>query len=66
MMEAMQNPFNPGNTRPRRDKLDDKLRLALGRGLAAAYSEVLREPLPERLQVWLQRLETRERNNNGS
>jgi hypothetical protein len=62
MMEATDfNPFNAGNSRPQRDKLDDKLRLALGRGLAAAYSEVLREPIPERLQLWLQRLEARER-----
>ena len=65
MMEATHtSPFNAGGSRPRRDKFDDKLRLALGRGLAAAYSEVLREPIPERLQVWLQQLETRERSNN--
>jgi hypothetical protein len=62
MMEAMHsNPFNAGSGRSRRDKLDDKLRLALGRGLAAAYAEVLHEPIPERLQHWLRRLESRDR-----
>jgi hypothetical protein len=66
MMEATHtNPFNAGSSRPRRDKFDDKLRLALGRGLAAAYSDVLREPLPERLQTWLRQLEARERNGHG-
>ena len=49
-MEAMHsNPFNAGSGRSRRDKFDDKLRLALGRGLAAAYAEVLHEPIPDRL-----------------
>ena len=66
MMEATHNPFNAGSSRPRRDKFDDKLRLALGRGLAAAYSEVLREPIPERLQLWLRQLEQRERNGSHS
>ena len=62
MMEAMHsNPFNAGSGRSRRDKFDDKLRLALGRGLAAAYADVLREPIPERLQHWLRRLESRDR-----
>jgi hypothetical protein len=66
VMEAMQsNPFNVGDTRSRRDKLDNKLRLALGRGLAATYAEVLREPIPERLQLWLRRLEMRERQDNA-
>ena len=38
-MEAMHsNPFNVGDSRSRRDKLDNKLRLALGRGLAALLS----------------------------
>jgi hypothetical protein len=55
------NPFNAGSGRSRRDKFDDKLRLALGRGLAAAYADVLREPIPERLQHWLRRLESRDR-----
>lgn len=65
-MEAMQsNPFNAGDSRPRRDKLDNKLRLALGRGLAATYAEVLREPIPERLQLWLRQLELRERQGNA-
>jgi hypothetical protein len=65
-MEAMHsNPFNVGNSRPQRDKLDNKLRLALGRGLAAAYAEVLREPIPERLQTWIRQLELRERRGNG-
>jgi hypothetical protein len=62
MMEAMHNnPFNAGSGRSRRDKFDDKLRLAFGRGLAAAYAEVLREPIPERLQHWLRQLESRDR-----
>ena len=66
MMEAMHtNPFNVGNSRPRRDKFDDKLRLALGRGLAAAYAEVLREPIPERLQLWLRELESRDRQDGA-
>jgi hypothetical protein len=61
-MEAMHsNPFNAGSGRSRRDKFDDKLRLALGRGLVAAYADVLREPIPERLQHWLRRLELRDR-----
>ena len=65
-MEAMQrNPFNGADSRSQTDKLDNKLRLALGRGLAAAYAEVLREPIPERLQLWLRRLETRERQGNA-
>jgi hypothetical protein len=65
MMEAMHsNPFNAGTGRSRRDKFDDKLRLALGRGLAAAYAEVLREPIPERLQTWLRQLESRERQDS--
>jgi len=60
-MEATHsNPFNAGDSRSRRDKFDNKLRLALGRGLAATYAEVLREPIPERLQQWLRRLETQE------
>ena len=65
-MEAMHsNPFNAGSSRSRRDKFDNKLRLALGRGLAAAYSDVLREPIPERLQIWLRQLETRERQGSA-
>jgi hypothetical protein len=62
-MEAMHsNPFNGGGDgRSRRDKIDNKLRLAIGRGLAATYADVLREPIPERLQQWLRRLESRER-----
>jgi Anti-sigma factor NepR len=66
MMEAMHsNPFNVSNTRSRRDKFDNKLRLALGRGLAAAYADVLREPIPERLQLWLRQLESRDRQGSG-
>jgi hypothetical protein len=65
-MEAMHsNPFNTGNSRSQRDKFDNKLRLALGRGLVAAYAEVLREPIPERMQIWIRRLESRERQANG-
>lgn len=60
MEAAHSNPFNASN-RSRRDKFDDKLRLALGRGLAATYAEVLQEPIPERLQLWLRQLERRER-----
>ena len=67
MMEAgPMNPFNADHSHPRRDKLDDRLRLALGRGLAAAYSEVLREPIPERLEVWIKQLEARERGDDGA
>jgi hypothetical protein len=66
MMEAMHsNPFNASTNRSRRDKFDDKLRLALGRGLAAAYAEVLHEPIPERLQLWLRELESRERQDSA-
>ncbi len=66
-MEAMyNNPFNTGNRRSQADKLDNKLRLALGRGLAAAYAEVLQEPIPERLQLWLRQLESRERREDAS
>ena len=66
LMEAMQsNPVNAGDSRSRRDKLDNKLRLALGRGLAATYAEVLREPIPERLQLWIRELELRERQGNS-
>ena len=64
-MEAMHsNPFNAGSGRSERNKLDNKLRLALSRGLVAAYSEVLREPIPERLQQWLRRLESRDRQDH--
>ena len=66
-MEAINsNPFNGGDGRSRRDKFDNKLRLALGRGLAATYADVLREPIPERLQQWLRRLESRERQGDGN
>ena len=64
-MEAMNsNPFGASNSRSQRDKIDTKLRLALGRGLAAAYADVLHEPIPERLQEWLRRLESRDREQN--
>jgi hypothetical protein len=65
MMEAHTNPFNAG-ARPRRNKFDDKLRLALGRGLMAAYADVLREPIPERLQHWVRRLESKERQDDAA
>ena len=66
-MEAMHsNPFSAGSSRSQRDKLDNKLRLALGRGLAAAYAEVLREPIPERMQFWIRQLEARERHGHGN
>ena len=57
------NPFNGGDGRSRRDKLDDKLRLALGRGLAAAYADVVREPIPETMRMWLRQLELKEQRN---
>jgi hypothetical protein len=64
MMEAAHiNPFSAGDARSRRDKLDDKLRLALGRGLAAAYADVVREPIPETLRMWLRQLELKEQRN---
>jgi hypothetical protein len=65
MMEANTNPFNAGG-RSRRNKIDDKLRLALGRGLMAAYADVLREPIPERLQHWVRRLESKERQEEAA
>ena len=65
MEAAHSNPFNAGDSRSRRDKFDNKLRLAIGRGLAATYAEVLREPIPERLQQWLRRLETQEQQGAG-
>ena len=65
-MEAIHsNPFNTGESRSRRNKFDDKLRLALGRGLAAAYADVLREPIPERMQMWIRQLELRERRESA-
>ncbi len=65
-MEAVHNnPFNTGDSRSRRSKFDDKLRLALGRGLAAAYADVLREPIPERMQTWIRQLESRDRQSGG-
>jgi hypothetical protein len=64
MMEATPiNPFNGGEGRSRRDRIDDKLRLALGRGLAAAYADVVREPIPESLRMWLRELELKEQRN---
>ena len=65
-MEAMHNnPFEVSNSRSRRDKFDTKLRLAFGRGLAATYAEVLQEPIPERLQMWIRQLESRERQGSN-
>ena len=62
MMEAMKhNPFASGEMRAERSRIDNKLRLALGRGLAAAYADVVREPIPERLEFWLRQLEAKER-----
>ena len=61
MMEATHlNPFNGSDPRSRRDKIDDKLRLALGRGLAAAYADVIREPIPETMRMWLRQLELKD------
>jgi hypothetical protein len=60
MMEATHtHPFDAGSGRSSTDVLDDKLRLALGRGLVAAYADVIQEPIPDRLKVWLHRLENR-------
>jgi hypothetical protein len=60
-MEAMKsNAFLSGEMRSSERRIDDKLRLALGRGLATAYSEFVREPIPERLQFWLRQLEVKE------
>jgi Anti-sigma factor NepR len=64
MMEATHlNPFNGGEARSKRDRIDDKLRLALGRGLVAAYADVVREPIPETMRVWLRQLELKEQRN---
>ena len=61
MMEATHlNPFDGADTRSRRDKIDNKLRLALGRGLAAAYADVIHEPIPEAMRMWLRQLELKE------
>ncbi len=60
-MEAMKsNAFLSGEMRSSERRIDDKLRLALGRGLTTAYSEIVREPIPERLQFWLRQLEVKE------
>ena len=60
MMEARHtNPFDAASGRSSKGVVDDKLRLALGRGLAAAYADVIQEPIPERLKAWLHRLESR-------
>jgi len=62
MLDAVRsNAFLPGEMRSPEKQINDKLRLALGRGLAAAYTEVVQEPIPESLQFWLRQLETRER-----
>jgi hypothetical protein len=61
-MEAVKsNAFLSGEVRSSERRIDDKLRLALGRGLASAYTGVVREPIPENLQFWLRQLEARER-----
>jgi hypothetical protein len=61
-MEAVKaSAFLSGEMRTSERQIDDKLRLALGRGLASAYTEVVREPIPERLQFWLRQLEVKER-----
>ena len=61
-MEAVKaSAFLSGEMRTSERRIDDKLRLALGRGLASAYTEVVREPIPERLQFWLRQLEVKER-----
>jgi hypothetical protein len=61
-MEAVKaSAFLSGEMRTSERQIDDKLRLALGRGLASAYTEVVREPIPERLQFWLHQLEVKER-----
>jgi hypothetical protein len=62
MMEAIKsNPFLSGEMRSPEKRIDDKLRLALGRGLAVAYTEVVQEPIPDNLQFWLRQLEVKER-----
>jgi hypothetical protein len=61
MMEAVKsNAFLSGEMRSSERRIDNKLRLALGRGLAAAYTDIVREPIPERLQFWLRQLEVKE------
>ena len=61
MMEAVKsNAFLSGEMRSSEQRIDNKLRLALGRGLAAAYTDIVREPIPERLQFWLRQLEVKE------
>jgi hypothetical protein len=52
------NPFEAAGGRSSRGDFDERLRLALGRGLAAAYADVMQEPLPEPLKAWLHRLES--------
>jgi hypothetical protein len=66
MMEVVRtNPFESGGSRSSQSRIDDKLRLALGRGLAAAYAGVVEEPIPESLQNWLRRLEERDQRERG-
>jgi len=61
MMEAVKsNAFLSGEMRSSERRIDNKLRLALGRGLAAAYTDIVQEPIPERLQFWLRQLEVKE------
>ncbi|HVL73266.1 MAG TPA: NepR family anti-sigma factor [Beijerinckiaceae bacterium] len=54
------NPFRHGETGSEAF-FDNKVRLALSRGLAQAYGEVLKEPIPPRLRDLVERLERRER-----
>ena len=61
MLEAIRSNPLPGRARSPEKQISDKLRLALGRGLAAAYTEVVQEPIPENLLFWLHQLETKER-----
>jgi hypothetical protein len=64
IMEAMRsNAFLSGELRSSERRIDNKLRLALGRGLATAYTDVVREPIPERLLFWLRQLEVKESRN---
>ncbi len=66
LMEAMKsNAFVSGEMRSSERRIDHKLRLALGRGLVAAYTDVVREPIPEHLQFWLRQLEVKDRRHQS-
>jgi hypothetical protein len=54
------NAFGPDRDAARPTPMDQRVRLALSRGLAAAYAETVDAPLPERLRALIAELERRQ------